>query len=151
MTSIPHSWGIPINQTNQTKKYTVISPLKVMYYKTKKGEERWFRLNFNQYRNTNGHQLGTVKHAYEELMKPTIDKLPAFNKIKLTYIVYTGSSHKSDVMNWISITDKFFQDCLVLQGKLPDDNFDYVPEVHGYFGGQDTKNPRIEIIIEPIN
>lgn len=83
-------------------------------------------------------------------MLKEIEPLPVFNKIRLTYTVYTGSSHKSDVMNWTSVVDKFFQDTMVKAGKLIDDNYQYVPEVISRFGGIDKVNPRVEILIEPV-
>ena len=61
-----------------------------------------------------------------------------------------GSNHKTDVMNWVSVVDKFFQDVLVKANKLPDDNYKYVPEIISKFGGIDKQNPRMEIVIEPI-
>lgn len=129
--------------------YTVISPLKVCYYITKKGEERWFTLNLNQFRNAQPHMLGAVKIAYSELMKEKVKDLPKFTEpIKINYKVYVGSVHKSDVMNWVAVVDKFFQDVLVQEGKLIDDNYEYVPLISAEFGSIDKTNPRIEITIE---
>jgi len=130
--------------------YQISSPLRICHYVTKKGEQRWFALNLNAYRNTQAFVLNKVKQLYTDTMLKEIEPLPVFNKIRLTYTVYTGSSHKSDVMNWASVVDKFFQDTMVKAGKLIDDNYQYVPEVISRFGGIDKVNPRVEILIEPI-
>ena len=130
--------------------YKISSPLRICHYVTKKGEQRWFTLNLNAYRNTQAFVLNKVKQLYTDTMLKEIEPLPVFNKIRLTYTVYTGSSHKSDVMNWASVVDKFFQDTMVKAGKLIDDNYQYVPEVISRFGGIDKVNPRVEILIEPI-
>jgi len=130
--------------------YQISSPLRICHYVTKKGEQRWFTLNLNAYRNTQAFVLNKVKQLYTDTMLKEIEPLPVFNKIRLTYTVYTGSSHKSDVMNWASVVDKFFQDTMVKAGKLIDDNYQYVPEVISRFGGIDKVNPRVEILIEPI-
>lgn len=131
--------------------YQVSSPLRICHYVTKKGEQRWFTLNLNTYRNTQAFVLNKVKQLYTDIMLKELESLPVFNKVRLTYIVYTGSSHKSDVMNWTSVVDKFFQDTMVKAGKLTDDNYQYVPEIISRFGGIDKINPRVEILIEPIN
>ena len=130
--------------------YQISSPLRICHYVTKKGEQRWFTLNLNTYRNTQAFVLNKAKQLYTDTMLKEIEPLPVFNKIRLTYTVYTGSSHKSDVMNWASVVDKFFQDTMVKAGKLVDDNYQYVPEVISRFGGIDKVNPRVEILIEPI-
>lgn len=130
--------------------YQVSSPLRICHYVTKKGEQRWFTLNLNTYRNSQAFVLNKVKQLYTDIMLKELEPLPVFNKIRLTYTVYTGSSHKSDVMNWASVVDKFFQDTMVKAGKLIDDNYQYVPEVISRFGGIDKVNPRVEILIEPI-
>lgn len=131
--------------------YQVSSPLRICHYVTKKGEQRWFTLNLNTYRNTQAFVLNKVKQLYTDIMLKEIEPLPVFDKVRLTYTVYTGSSHKSDVMNWTSVVDKFFQDTMVKTGKLTDDNYQYVPEVISRFGGIDKINPRVEILIEPVN
>ena len=130
--------------------YQISSPLRICHYVTKKGEQRWFTLNLNTYRNTQAFVLNKAKQLYTDTMLKEIEPLPVFNKIRLTYTVYTGSSHKSDVMNWASVVDKFFQDTMVKAGKLIDENYQYVPEVISRFGGIDKVNPRVEILIEPI-
>lgn len=130
--------------------YQVSSPLRICHYVTKKGEQRWFTLNLNTYRNTQAFVLNKVKQLYTDIMLKELESLPVFNKVRITYTVYTGSSHKSDVMNWTSVVDKFFQDTMVKAGKLTDDNYQYVPEIISRFGGIDKVNPRVEILIEPI-
>lgn len=81
-------------------------------------------------------------------MKPLVQNLPTFtNPIHIYYKVFTGSAVKSDVMNWVAVIDKFFQDVLVREGKLIDDNYVYVPEINCKFGEVDKHNPRMEITI----
>lgn len=83
-------------------------------------------------------------------MLPLVQFLPKLKKIRITYTLFMRTRCKSDVMNWISVVDKFFQDVLVKAGKLPDDNYEYVPEIICKFGGVDKLNPRIDIKIEEI-
>jgi len=55
-----------------------------------------------------------------------------------------------DISNVLSIHDKFFCDALVELGKLPDDNYKYIPEVKYVFREVDKLNPRVDIYIDPI-
>lgn len=127
--------------------YKVISPLKVIYGYSKEGKPKVFSLNLNIYRNSNKFILNKAKQCYSELMTEPVKNLPNFNKIKLEYVLYTGSNRKVDIMNILSITDKFFCDVLTKLGKLPDDNYQYLDYVSFKFGGVDKINPRIEIYI----
>lgn len=126
--------------------FKVESPIHIIEYQKNKAVKT--ALNFNRVRNMQGFVYGRLKEQYTQLMLPRVAHLPQFNKIELEYHLYTGSNHKSDVMNWISVVDKFFQDVLVKAGKLPDDNFEYVPVITSRFMRVDKKNPRCEIIIK---
>ena len=97
-----------------------------------------------------GFVWNELKKAYTDKMLPRVTDLPKFKRIELEYFLYTGSHHKTDVMNWVSVIDKFFQDVLVQANKLDDDNTDYVPVVTGRFIGIDKSNPRMEIIIKEL-
>lgn len=125
--------------------YKVSSPLKVYYGKK---VLRAFSLNLNVYRNYNRFKLGTVKKNYYQIMKPQIEHLPKFRKLKLEYVLYAGSRHKQDLMNICSITDKFFCDCLVIDRKIKDDDYTIIPEIKFRFGGIDKNNPRVDIFLK---
>lgn len=128
--------------------HKLISPLRVCYYVTKKGEERWFTLNLNQYRNAQYHILNDSKIKYKELMNEQIQSLPVFTKpVKIKYTVFFRTAKLFDVSNVCCIVDKYFVDALVEAGKLPDDNYKYVPEVIYCIGSIDRLNPRVEIEI----
>ena len=127
--------------------YTIASPIHITIGSKKATK---VALNFNRTRNMHGFQWNNIKEQYTNTLLPLVQNLPSFNKIKITYSLYIGSNHKTDVMNWVSVVDKFFQDVLVKANKLPDDNYKYVPEIISKFGGIDKQNPRIEIVIEPI-
>ena len=127
--------------------YTIISPIHVIVGSKKATK---VALNFNRTRNMHGFQWNNIKEQYTNTLLPLVQNLPSFDKIKITYSLYIGSNHKTDVMNWVSVVDKFFQDVLVKANKLPDDNYKYVPEIISKFGGVDKQHPRMEIVIEPI-
>ena len=94
-------------------------------------------------------QRNTYKQAYTDLIKPQIEQLPKLKRIiSITYEVHRGDRHSFDVMNTVSIIDKFFEDALVVNGIITDDNFKVVPMVIGMIGEYDKSNPRISVTIE---
>lgn len=94
-------------------------------------------------------QRNTYKQAYTDLIKPQIEQLPKLKRIKsITYEVHRGDRHSFDVMNTVSIIDKFFEDALVVNSIITDDNFKVVPMVIGKIGEYDRANPRISVTIE---
>lgn len=107
-------------------------------------------LNLNTYRNAHHYTLNAAKVNYKAFISGQISKLPTFNKIRLIYTVFAQSKRKSDVGNMCTVVDKFFSDALVELGKLPDDNYEYIPEVIFRYGDVDKANPRIEITIEEL-
>lgn len=127
--------------------FKVESPIHIIEYRKNKAVKT--ALNFNRVRNMQGFVYGRLKEEYTRIMLPRLTHLPVFKRVELEYYLYTGSNHKSDVMNWVSVIDKFFQDVLVKAGKIPDDNFEYVPIITSRFMGVDRDNPRCEIIIKP--
>lgn len=125
--------------------YTIISPLRVPVTKTK-----FFVLNLNDYRNRHYQVLNKAKVAYKDLLSDQIRQLPSFEHIGLMLTLYTKDARLTDVSNVCSIHEKFFADALVELGKLPDDNYQHLPETGYRFGGIDRQNPRVEISIHPL-
>jgi Holliday junction resolvase RusA-like endonuclease len=124
---------------------TLVSPLYVMQSKRKK-----FYLNLNVYRNTHYIVLSKTKVAYAKLMQEQVRTLPVYDRIHLTYTLYPKTKRLTDISNVLSIVDKYFCDCLVKAGKLPDDNYLFLPLVIYKFGSVDKTNPRVEIEITPL-
>lgn len=94
-------------------------------------------------------QRNTYKQAYTDLIKSQIEQLPKLKRIiSITYEVHRGDRHSFDVMNTVSIIDKFFEDALVVNSIITDDNFKVVPMVIGKIGEYDRANPRISVTIE---
>lgn len=117
---------------------------------TKKGTSKKYPLNFNRFRQLHIYEYGNIKEEWNKIVTPLVQSLPIFHKVEITYTLFTGSNHKSDLMNWISVVDKFFQDTLVKAGKLPDDNYEFVPLIHAVWGEVDKGNPRVQVEIKSL-
>lgn len=122
--------------------YKVKSPLRVPVSKKK-----FFTLNLNIYRNTHYAVLGEAKIVYTEHMKNQISTLPVMDKVELLYVIYPKTKLLCDISNVGSIHDKFFCDALVKFGRLPDDDYRYLKDVHYRMGKVDPKNPRVDIYL----
>jgi hypothetical protein len=125
---------------------TLISPLSVAVSSNK----NWI-LNLNNYRNTHFQTLNKTKVAYKNLMCSQIQSLPQYSRAFITYTLYPKTKRKCDVSNICSVHDKYFCDALSELGKIPDDNYDYVPYVFYTFGEIDKDNPRVEIQIKELS
>lgn len=111
--------------------------------------KKFFVLNLNHYRNTHFTQLNNAKIAFKSAVQKAVCALPKLSgKVHLTYILYPKTKQKCDVANVCSIADKFFSDALVEFGIIPEDNYDYLPQVVYQFGSIDKMNPRVDVLIE---
>ena len=122
--------------------HTIISPLSVPVSKKNK-----FILNVNNYRNAHYHVLNKAKITYRELISGQLKSIPELKMIAVTYILSPSSKRKTDLDNVICIHKKFFQDALVLSGKIPDDSYEYIKYNNEYFGCISKENPRVEVTI----
>lgn len=116
------------------------SPLKVLATKVK----TWV-LNLNQYRNTYFRTLNTLKINYKLMMESQIKAGPTYDRSACIYTVYPKDKRPFDIGNVCCIHQKFFEDALVEYGKLPDDNYKYLPLVIYKFGEVDKDAPRVEV------
>jgi len=83
-------------------------------------------------------------------MAQSIEPLPLFNKVSITFHIWARDKRLFDIGNIRSVHEKFFLDALVELGKLEEDNYLFVPETHTYFKGIDKENPRVDIIIKEL-
>ena len=113
-------------------------------------KKSYFLINLNVYRNAHYQILNKAKQTFKEMVMNEIKQLPFFNSISLTYVLYPQTHRKQDVANICSVVDKFFCDALTEAGKLTDDNYDYLKNIHYCFGSVDSSNPRVEVYIQNI-
>jgi len=71
-------------------------------------------------------------------------------QIELTLVLYPRNKKLTDLDNVCSIHTKYFSDCLVELGKLPDDNYKHLTKITYLFGEVDKTNPRVEIFIKDL-
>lgn len=124
---------------------TVSVPISVQVSKARK-----FSLNLNQYRNAHFRTLDKAKKVFAQQVSPIIQPLPKFDQIALTFTLFPGKGVIPDTSNVCCIVEKFFNDALVEQGKIEDDNYKYVLGSQYLFGEKDIDNPRVEVKIHKV-
>ena len=121
-------------------------PPSVQTSKTKK-----FILNLNSYRNLHYRSLSSAKNKYKQLVLTKLYKRKHRKILKkpltIQYDYWHGNARKHDVLNQISIIDKFALDALVSGGLLEDDNSDVIKQYIITDRGIDRENPRAEMRI----
>lgn len=118
-------------------------------FKTKKGKT--FLVGMNWYRNAHYFIQNEVKKHYHDLVVLALsdfkgDSLVSYRvKYKLYY-----KNPSSDLMNVVSLTDKFFNDAIQELGLVKNDNVKFYKKCFIEVVGQDRENPRVEIELEDI-
>ena len=108
--------------------------------------DKILQCNLNVYRNTHHRTLAAWKIQFAKDLQPELDRwkeefgyLLTFDKslfkMRLVYTVTAKNKRRFDINNFVSIIDKFTSDCLVKNGFLGDDSFEYLTSVEAKFGG----------------
>ena len=119
------------------------------------GRTKTFWLNLNTYRNAHYQTLNKAKKDFKEDVLEQIRPLPSltdiWGQVEIHYTYYHPTKRRSDVANIVAIVDKFFCDALVEEGKMEDDNYDFLQRSAWEYGGHDKDNPRIEAVLQQYN
>lgn len=108
-------------------------------------------MSMNNYRNWHYQTENKMKHKYHDLVKIRLEhvKTNLTGFIKVSYNLYYKNS-QSDLMNVISIIDKYLMDALQELSIIENDNVKNYVECVIKVAGEDKENPRVEIIVEEI-
>jgi hypothetical protein len=126
------------------RKIKIDLPLYVFVSKIRK---KW--LTLNSYRNWHYSVSNNCKKKFKEDIKSSLD-FKLMGQVRIDYEYYAPDKRKRDLMNVISVIDKFFQDALVESGCIEADDVSIVIEVNSKFIGIDRENPRLEVTITNI-
>lgn len=108
-------------------------------------------MSMNNYRNWHYQTENKMKHKYHDLVKTRLKHVKSNLKgfIRVSYNLYYKNS-RMDLMNVISIIDKYLMDALQEMKIIENDNVKNYVECFTKVVGQDRTNPRVEITIEEI-
>ena len=105
--------------------------------------DKKYQLNYNALRNINRFTLGSLKNQfYEDFMPHITQAMLGYDwqrikgkQVRLIYTITAANKRKFDIANILSVVDKFACDCLVKEGIISEDNWQYLTSVVYDFGG----------------
>ena len=119
-------------------------------FKLKTKKDRKVSISLNWFRHAHHRDYTKAKNQYCEIMTDQISKfdpLPAGCKVCIRYEFYAARNDNPDLDNFIGAAKKFFQDALVKNGFIEDDNVNFIIANSEAYGGIDKDNPRVEAFI----
>tara|TARA_A100000171_G_scaffold40182_1_gene40286 strand:+ start:7040 stop:7420 length:381 start_codon:yes stop_codon:yes gene_type:complete len=113
----------------------------------KKGNR--YSLNLNQYRNWHYQASNQIKSIFCGIVDDRLDFVFE-GPVRIKYEYYAPNKRRVDLMNVVSVVDKFFQDAMVSKGCIEADDTSIVKRVDAIYNGIDRENPRLEVTITSI-
>ncbi len=123
-------------------------------FKLKTKKDRKVSISLNWFRHAHHRDYTKAKNLYCEIMAEQInqfDALPSDAKVKVKYVFYAARNDSPDLDNFVGAAKKFFQDALVKNGFIEDDNVNFIIANSESYGGIDRHNPRIEAVLTCVN
>lgn len=111
---------------------------------TTRSKRRW--LTLNNYRNWHYQVSNNTKRRFKSDIARMLD-FKFDGRIKIEYFYWAPDKRKRDLMNVISVVDKFFQDAMVENGCIESDDLSIVTEVNSCYMGIDKLEPRLDVLI----
>jgi len=115
-----------------------------LYIMNRSKRRRW--LTMNNYRNWHYQVSNDIKRKFKSEITPLLD-FRLSGKVKIEYFYFAPDKRTRDLMNVISVVDKFFQDAMVENDCIESDDLSTVIEVNSCYMGIDRENPRLDVMI----
>jgi len=128
----------------KAKENIIVSPIYIPIERISKADKK-YALNMNTYRNLQFHINNQLKIKYKEWMRDQLKWIKFNTPLEISYTLYRA--HKSDLMNVVSIVDKFFCDALQYYECILNDNIDCITNYYLSNWWKDRDFPRVEILI----
>ena len=100
----------------------------------------------NNYRNWHYQVNNNIKRWFKEDIKDQLDFVIK-GAVKIEYFYFAPDKRTRDLMNVISVADKYFQDAMVELGCIEADDLSIVREVNCVYMGIDRECPRLDVMI----
>ena len=129
----------------------IIIELPIYYTFTKKTKkDNKVLVGMNWYRNAHFRNSNQVKQHYHKLIYSKVTQSQKLkDKYMVSYMLYPSNS-SCDLMNVVSVIDKFLNDALQDCGVIVNDNIKFYKHMIATVKEVDKLNPRIEIKITEI-
>tara|TARA_R100000081_G_scaffold47754_1_gene22751 strand:+ start:20 stop:403 length:384 start_codon:yes stop_codon:yes gene_type:complete len=106
-------------------------------------------LNLNQYRNWHYGVSSSIKRNYKKTISDRLN-FKFDGQVEIKYRYYAPDKRVRDLMNVVSVVDKFFQDAMVDKGCIIADDTSIVKKITVDYMGIDKADSRIEVTVKAI-
>ena len=121
-----------------------------IYYTIERKTKKYNKIlvGMNWYRNAHFRSSNQVKQHYHNLIYSKVTQSQKLkDKYMVSYMLYPSNSN-CDLMNVVSVINKFLNDALQDSGVIVNDNIKFYKHMIATAKEVDKLNPRIEIIVE---
>ena len=115
-----------------------------LFITNRSNKRKW--LTLNNYRNWHYQVSNDIKRRFKSELFDQLD-FRIEGKVKIEYFYFAPDKRTRDLMNVISVIDKFFQDAMVDRGCIESDDLSTVVEVNSCYMGIDKLDPRLDVMI----
>ena len=115
-----------------------------LFITNRSNKRKW--LTLNNYRNWHYQVSNDIKRRFKSELFDQLD-FSIEGKVKIEYFYFAPDKRTRDLMNVISVIDKFFQDAMVDRGCIESDDLSTVVEVNSCYMGIDKQDPRLDVMI----
>jgi len=115
-----------------------------LFITNRSNKRKW--LTLNNYRNWHYQVSNDIKRRFKSKLFDQLD-FRIEGKVKIEYFYFAPDKRTRDLMNVISVIDKFFQDAMVDRGCIESDDLSTVVEVNSCYMGIDKLDPRLDVMI----
>ena len=115
-----------------------------LFITNRSNRRKW--LTLNNYRNWHYQVSNDIKRRFKSEIFDKLD-FKISGKVKIEYFYFAPDKRTRDLMNVISVIDKFFQDAMVDRGCIESDDLSTVVEVNSCYMGIDKEDPRLDVMI----
>lgn len=115
-----------------------------LFITNRSNRRKW--LTLNNYRNWHYQVSNDIKRRFKSEVFDKLD-FKIKGRVKIEYFYFAPDKRTRDLMNVISVIDKFFQDAMVDRGCIESDDLSTVVEVNSCYMGIDKEDPRLDVMI----
>ena len=118
-----------------------------LFITNRSNRRKW--LTLNNYRNWHYQVSNDIKRRFKSEVFDKLD-FKIKGRVKIEYFYFAPDKRTRDLMNVISVIDKFFQDAMVDRGCIESDDLSTVVEVNSCYMGIDREEPRLDVMISKL-
>lgn len=115
-----------------------------LFVTNRSGKRKW--ITMNSYRNWHYQENNNIKRWFKRDVTQQLNFVIK-GVVRIEYFYFAPDKRTRDLMNVVSVIDKYFQDAMVELGCIEADDLSIVKEVSCMYMGIDRENPRLDVMI----